>query len=439
MREPMNLHSFVHVVFTIMIIVEVASVSSAQSKPADFAGYWLRDDGGVIKISVAGDKVTAVHVKVVPENRDIYGFEPGDTHFEGIANAGTMTGKVMSHLPVAKWKKLCPGRWASWTDNELTLSEDGKVLQGRWKYQEVSDKDCSIIKEQWLPAKYLRSPKAVSTAQGRLEITSREAELSSLQLELILDASGSMWENVEGRPKITTAKEVMIQIIQHLPDNSRVALRVYGHRIAPGKEGACQDSELMVPFAKIDKPRLIDRVRLIRALGTTPIAYSLSQVADDFGNFPGEKMVVLVSDGIEECRGSPSAAVSELLAKGLELRVNVVGFAFADTASKMEMQRVAELSRGRFFDAKNARGLRDAIQGALAVPFDVLDTSDVSLGAGLLGQPAISVPEGTYKILLHLPDAAMTVPDVHIARDKTTTVEIGRVQGKIRTRVSGPL
>jgi len=199
---------------------------------------------------------------------------------------------------------------------------------------------------------------------------------------------------------------VMTQIIQRLPDNSRVALRVYGHRIAPGKVGACQDSELMVPFAKIDKPRLIERVRLIRALGTTPIAYSLARVADDFGNVPGEKMILLVTDGIEECRGNPSAAVSELLAKGLEVRVNVVGFAFADNASKMEMQRIAELSRGRFFDAKDVRELRDAIQGALAVPFDVLDDSNVSVGTGLVGRAAISVPEGTYKILLHVPDAS---------------------------------
>src|SRR5437660_4227212 len=170
----------------------------------------------------------------------------------------------------------------------------------------------------------------------------------------------------------------MTQIIQGLPDNEQVALLVYGHRIAAGTPGAYEDSELIVPFSKVDKPRLLQRIRLIHALGTTPIAYTLSQVAIDFGNVPGEKMIVLVSDGIEECRGNPSAAVSELLAKGLEVRVNVVGFAFADNASKMEMQRIAELSRGRFFDAKDVRELRDAIQGALAVPFDVLDDSNVS-------------------------------------------------------------
>jgi VWA domain-containing protein len=423
----------------LLLLVAISSDSSpAQSKPPDFSGFWLRDDGGIIKISVIGTNVKAVHVKVVPENRSVYGFVPGDTHFEGTARGRTFTGKVMGHLAVAKWKKLCPGRWASWADNELTLSEDGTTLAGRWKHLEVSDKDCSIIKEEWLPAKYVRSPMTVSAAQGQLKIVGRGNQLSPLQLELILDASGSMWEKVQGRPKITTAKEVTTQIIQELPEDSQVALRIYGHRIAPGRRGACQDSELVFPFAKIDKPRLIQRIRGIRALGTTPIAYSLRQVADDFGGAAGEKMVVLVSDGIEECRGSPSAEVSELLAKGVEVRVNVVGFALADNASKMEMQRIAELSRGRFFDAKNARGLRDAILGALAVPYDVLDASDVSVGAGLVDQAAIQVPEGTYKILVHVPGAPITIQDVQVAHDKSTTVELGKEHDKIVSRVLGP-
>jgi len=60
------------------------------------------------------------------------------------------------------------------------------------------------------------------------------------------------------------------------------------------------------------------------------------------------------------------------------------------------------------------------------------------VGTGLVGRAAISVPEGTYKILLHVPDAPMTIPDVHIAKDKTTTVELGKKQDKLVTRVSGP-
>ena len=419
-----------------VLVFSLGAVAQA-TKPADFSGFWLRDDGGVIKVSQDGANVKAVHVNVVPENREVYGFVPGDVHFEGVAHGRAITGKVMGHLPMAKWKPLCPGQWASWADNELTLTEDGNTLEGRWKHTIVSDKDCSIIREEWLPAKYVRS-QVVSAAPGRLSVVAHGQQLKPLQLELILDASGSMWEKVEGRAKITAAKEVMTHIIEELPEDLQVALRIYGHRIAPGRPGACQDSELVFPFAKIDKPRLIQRVRAIHPLGTTPIAYSMRQVATDFGGAPGEKMVVLVTDGIEECRGSPAAAVSELLAKGLQLRINIVGFGFTDDASKLEMQRVAELSRGQFFDASNAKGLRYAIEGALAVPFDVLDANGASVGAGLVDREAIDVPEGTYKILVHVPGAPTTIEGITITHHKLTSVELRKQGDKIVGAVVAP-
>jgi len=407
-------------------------------KPPDFSGLWLRDDGGMIKISQDGTKIKAVHVKVVPENHELYGFAPGDTHFEGVAHGRTINGNVMGHLPIAKWKSLCPRSWAFWSENELALSEDGNTLEGRWKYSEVSDKDCSIIRQRWLTTKYVRSRALASTGPGRLSVMAQGQQLKALQLELILDASGSMWEKVEGRVKANTAKDVVTQIIEKLPEDLQVALRVYGHRIAPGRPGACQDSELVVPFAKIDKRRLIQHIRMIRPLGTTPIAYSLRQVIEDFGGAPGEKMVVLVSDGIEECRGSPSAAVSELMAKGLQVRVNIVGFAIADTASKREMQRVAELSRGRFFDATNAKGLHTAIEEALAVPYDVFDATDTLVGSGLVDQVPIEVPEGTYKIVAHVPGVPIVIEGVSVSRHKSTTVELRKEGDKIVSRVLGP-
>ena len=45
----------------------------------------------------------------------------------------------------------------------------------------------------------------------------------------------------------------MVKIVENLPEDIEVALRVYGHHIAAGKLGACEDSELQFPFAKIDK------------------------------------------------------------------------------------------------------------------------------------------------------------------------------------------
>ena len=412
--------------------------SAQAQKPLDLSGIWVRDDGGVVKFAQDGQKIRATHVELAVPVRDVFGFRPGDDHMVGVLQGRTLRGKMYVHLPV-QWKSRCPEQWARLADIELTVSEDGNTIEGRWEWHQVTDKDCSIIRKEWQPRRYARSQPTVTAGLGHLSVLMRGPQLTTLRLALILDASGSMWAKVGARTRIDIAKEVMAQVVEKLPDDAEVALRVYGHRIGPGKPGACEDSELVSPFAKIDKRRLLERIRAIRALGTTPIAYSLRQVAKDFRGVPGEKMVLLVTDGKEECGGSPSAAVSELLAQGVNARVNIVGFALADEATKWEVQRVAELSGGRFFDATDAKALRGAIEQALAVPYDVLDAAGTKLvGAGRVGQGAISLPEGTYTVTVHAAGTPLTIQNVTVAPNKSTTVELERQGQGIDARILGP-
>ncbi len=55
----------------------------------------------------------------------------------------------------------------------------------------------------------------------------------------ILDASGSMWGQVEGTAKIAIAKEVMTELIRDFPDDAEAGLVAYGHR----RKGDCNDVE----------------------------------------------------------------------------------------------------------------------------------------------------------------------------------------------------
>ena len=66
--------------------------------------------------------------------------------------------------------------------------------------------------------------------------------------------------------------------------------------------------------------------------GQTPIGRSLAMLPDDFGESPGTKLVILVSDGIETCSPNendneyPPTVIDRLQEKGFRFRVNVVGF-----------------------------------------------------------------------------------------------------------------
>jgi hypothetical protein len=244
---------------------------------------------------------------------------------------------------------------------------------------------------------------------------------------------------IDGKLKIDVAKEVMSDIIQNLPKEMEVALRVYGHRIREGRSGDCQDSQLIVPFGKLNKAKLLHQVQKIKALGTTPLAYSLEMAAGDFPKGSGEKLIVLVTDGKEECGGEPAKVAQRLVLEGLNVRVNVVGFALADENVKQDMRHVAEITGGYFFDAQNRQGLRASLKSALAVPFDVVDTNGVQVGSGLTGQGSIQVPEGLYSVIVRGAGEPIVVPDVRIICDQYCRVEVKKEGQEIGTRTLGPM
>src|SRR5206468_3188830 len=106
---------------------------------------------------------------------------------------------------------------------------------------------------------------------------------------IILDSSYSMNQPIGSKRKIDIAKEVLAQIVKELPDDVTAGLRIYGHRVETGKPGDCEDSELVVPFKKVDKAAMLLHLQSVKALGNTPIAFSLGKLAADFRGLPGEK------------------------------------------------------------------------------------------------------------------------------------------------------
>lgn len=338
------------------------------------------------------------------------------TYIPGIGTAGN---RVLAHIALA-------------TNGRFFFARTAEELKGF--YQQIADELRTL-------STYYLTP-TLSAGPGSLSVVATGERIAAVsapsQIELILDASGSMKLKVEGRPKIDIAKEVMAQIIKGLPDEGQVALRIYGHRIREGRPGDCQDSQLIFPFGKIDKPRMLVRVREIKALGTTPIAFTLRQVMRDFGNAPGEKMVILVTDGKEECGGSPSAVVSEMVARGFKIRLNIVGFALADRTTKEEMERVATLAGGKFYDANDANALREAIVEALAVPYDVLDAAGTRVSGGLTGREPIRVPEGVYTIILHAAGKPIEIRDVRVSADRFTKIVLKKEGQEIGVQVLGP-
>ncbi len=151
---------------------------------------------------------------------------------------------------------------------------------------------------------------------------------SQSHVELILDASGSMYNKLEdGRYRIVAAKDVLRSFIDGLPDdNLHVGLRIYGSQRAPEDANSCQDSKLFVPMSGFDRSALLEAIRDTRAKGSTPIAYSLEQAAADFPSTSDKCVIVLVTDGEEVCGGDLKASAAKLREQGCEIDLRIIGF-----------------------------------------------------------------------------------------------------------------
>ena len=176
----------------------------------------------------------------------------------------------------------------------------------------------------------------------------------------ILDGSNSMWGQIEGTAKIQTAKSVLNESLSDLGSGVVPGLMIYGHR----QKDDCSDVELVAPFGNSSLDGIRSAVDAVSPRGKTPIADSLKAAGDAFaGREEENNNILLISDGIETCEGDPCAVAAELVQRGINVRVHVVGFD-VDDETRAQLQCIAENGNGQYFDAKNASDFKQAVEQA---------------------------------------------------------------------------
>lgn len=143
----------------------------------------------------------------------------------------------------------------------------------------------------------------------------------------LLDASGSMLAPWEGRPRMDVAKSLLAKMVDSLNTypNLELALRAYGH-LHDKSENNCEDSKLEVPFAAKNAEAIKTRLKSIDPKGNTPITFSLLQSAGDFPtDNTARNVLILITDGLESCKGDPCATSLALQRKRVFLKPFVIG------------------------------------------------------------------------------------------------------------------
>lgn len=171
---------------------------------------------------------------------------------------------------------------------------------------------------------------------------------------LVLDSSGSMKEATGGGgTKIGAAKQALRRVVDALPADQEVGLRVYGAEVFSRNDpGACEDSQLVVPLGTDNRSDLRRAVASYQPYGETPTGFALQEAGKDLGD-EGQRSIVLVSDGEPTCEPDPCVVARDLRKQGIDLRIDVVGMG-VDGAARETLQCIADAGGGLYYDADSA-------------------------------------------------------------------------------------
>lgn len=192
--------------------------------------------------------------------------------------------------------------------------------------------------------------------------TSAQTEEDPPAVLLIMDSSGSMnASDGAGSTKIAGAKAALTELVDQMPDDAMVGLRVYGHRIPnTDKTRGCQDTELIVPVRPLERAVMKERIRSFDAKGFTPIGRSLEEAAKDLPE-RGNRTIVLVSDGIDTCAPPPPCLVARRLKQqGIDVRIDTIGFQ-VNPKARRQLRCIARVGGGTYSDARSSDELADRL------------------------------------------------------------------------------
>jgi len=223
----------------------------------------------------------------------------------------------------------------------------------------------------------------------------------------IVDASGSMRDEMDGKEKFQIVKDVVESIVRKLPPGTLVGLRVYGHRKTALDEGCDLDSELVLPIGPLNVERFMAKVRPLRCKGMTPLTYSIEEAMKDISGIPREVelITILLTDGGETTRGAkPPKAAAQLAASRKGMKLHVVGFDINDDGEREQLLATAAAGGGQYFPARRAADLLRAFSAAALseAEYALLDRDGKTLAKGKLGDKRLELPEGKYRIALDL-------------------------------------
>jgi len=322
--------------------------------------------------------------------------------------------------------------------------------------------------------------KTVAVALAVVFLASAEGSVARADSRIIiLDATNSMWGPIEGVRKYRIARDAIKTAAREMSSSARLGLYVVGN--TPGA-GCDTVTEALAP-APLDR-RTLDQAleQAIPERGRMPLFPAIEQAAKSIQASSGEGRILVVSDGAGTCVAEVCSAARDLKKRISGMRVDAVSLD-ADAQARKRLQCITDGTGGAFRNAESPDQviafvktvLADAAPSDLpkpkpeaarqadvpplpaANPFRPGQSPGVSLRAvlsqggdpiqkglawqvfdadsagdeadviwrGAAAQPAINLPQGTYRVRVRygLIDAEREI-EIRSRRAQTVTIDL---------------
>ena len=186
-------------------------------------------------------------------------------------------------------------------------------------------------------------------------------ENRKLNIEIVLDASISMDRKIGNETMMDIAKNSINKFVERLPEDSNVALRVFGHKgngNADGKAASCEANELIQPMEKLDKGKINGALGNVRSTGWTSLADSIEKGSNDLKGLKEEEninILYIITDGIETCGKNLEEVAKKFKAENKNIIFKIIAFNVDPEQSRI-LKKTAGIAGGRYslvYDTRN--------------------------------------------------------------------------------------
>ena len=180
---------------------------------------------------------------------------------------------------------------------------------------------------------------------------------------VVFDASGSMALFRDGSPKFVTARKAARSVLPELTRGRPTGLVTY----SGGKGVACADVILRLKPRPDSGDAIAGKLDGIEPNGATPLSPAVKLATSTLKELGVPGVVVLVTDGLENCGNDACALGEQLRRDAYDVKVHVISFYLHGRAID-QITCLAESTGGTYTTTASLDGLKEALRKTLSCP-----------------------------------------------------------------------